>query len=448
MARAVERRPADNPAVTITRFPDLEDDRVAVARQPLYTADGRLFGWELLFRSTSGASSATRDDARATTHVISSAFTEFGIRELVGDMHCFLNLTREFLVGELPLPFDPDRVVLEVLETVTVDDDLVLGLRALRERGYAIALDDFVLHGPHEDLLDLATYVKLDFVATPHADLRAAGPRLRSRGLLLVAEKLETDADVALATEMGCFLLQGYRFGRPDTLSKAALTGGGARRLELLAALGADDVRMTEVVEMVSADPVLTVRLLRAANSAAAGLRRAVSSVQEAVVALGLLKVRQWLSLIVLDDVNAHGPEVLSRLLVRARMCQAVASSLGASGDSGFMTGLLHGVAEASDVTLAELVTQLPLAPPVVAALTHGHGALGTALHTVLAFEPDAPPDSPPDAPPDSPPDSQVLTPQPGRGQEPRSVELPPLFLDAVAWSNAMLTLPLAGARA
>ena len=44
--------------------------------------------------------------------------------QLVGDRLCFLNLTRHFLVGELPLPFGPDQVVLEVLETVAVDDSV------------------------------------------------------------------------------------------------------------------------------------------------------------------------------------------------------------------------------------------------------------------------------------------------------------------------------------
>ena len=429
--------------MTISALTGTDGRHVAVGRQPLYTEDGTIFGWELLFREERTARHAERGDASATTHVISSAFTEFGIQELVGDQTCFINLTREFLVGDLPLPFDPDGVVLEVLETVVVDDELVAGLRALRERGYTIALDDFVLHGPHEDLLGLATYVKLDFRSTSHEELRAAAPRLRSAGLRLVAEKLETDADTALATEMGCFLLQGYRFGRPDTLSKLALGGGGPRRLELLGALGSADVQMADVVAMISADPILTVRLLRAANSAAVGLRRAVSSVQEAVVALGLVKVRQWVSLMVLADVNAHGPEVLSRLLVRARMCQAVCSALGASGETGFMTGLLHGVAEASDVTVDELVGQLPLAPYVVDALTHRTGTLGTALSAVLAFEPDDVSATEPLAGPTEGPLEGPI-----RGVAPGSIELAPLFLDAVAWSNAVLSLPLARSAA
>ena len=44
---------------------------------------------------------------------------------MVGSRTCFINLTREFVVGELALPFGPAQIVLEILETITVDDRVV-----------------------------------------------------------------------------------------------------------------------------------------------------------------------------------------------------------------------------------------------------------------------------------------------------------------------------------
>ena len=79
--------------------------------------------------------------------MIVRAFTEFGVGELVGDRRCFINTTRSFLVGELPLPFGPEQVVLEVLEMIEVDEEVVNGIAGLVERGYEIALDDFVWVG-------------------------------------------------------------------------------------------------------------------------------------------------------------------------------------------------------------------------------------------------------------------------------------------------------------
>jgi EAL and modified HD-GYP domain-containing signal transduction protein len=47
--------------------------------------------------------------------------------------------------------------VLEIVETVEVDAALGAGVRGLVERGFTIALDDFVWDGPARHLLDAAT---------------------------------------------------------------------------------------------------------------------------------------------------------------------------------------------------------------------------------------------------------------------------------------------------
>ncbi len=118
---------------------------VHVGRQPIWSDDRRLVGYELLFRGGAGVSGSF-----ATSQVIVNAFTEFGLSEIAGDRLCFINMTREFLIDELPLPFGPGQSVLEVLETIVVDDELVAGVERRVEQGYAIALDDFVLGTGHE----------------------------------------------------------------------------------------------------------------------------------------------------------------------------------------------------------------------------------------------------------------------------------------------------------
>jgi c-di-GMP-related signal transduction protein len=137
---------------------------VHVGRQPIFDRGGEVVAYELLFRGSADAVDAGRRDTYATSHVIVNTFTEFGMAEVVGDRLCFLNLTAEFLTGELALPFGPEQVVIEVLETVAIDDTVLDGISALADAGYRIALDDFVWASGHERLLGLASYVKLDLL--------------------------------------------------------------------------------------------------------------------------------------------------------------------------------------------------------------------------------------------------------------------------------------------
>lgn len=362
--------------------------RVHVGRQPIFNRGGHVVAYELLFRGQRDAIEARRRDTSATSQVIVNAFTEFGFAAIAGELPCFINLTREFCVGEIALPFGPDRAVLEVLETVDVDDEVVAGITRLAKSGYRIALDDFAWGLGHERLLDLASYVKIDFLATAADDLGDVIAACRRRGRVrIVAEKLETDADLALADVHGCELRQGYRLSRPQVLTMASLNPSRVRRLELVAALNSTETDMDRVLAIIANDPALSMRILRVCNSAAAGALTPVSSVRQAVVMLGLAQIKLWASLMALDEATAATDEQLTMTVAHARLCQYFAAAFDVPDDAAFIAGLIGGVAELLDEDPAVVAAQLPLADDIAAALTDGGGRLGALLGVVRAYE-------------------------------------------------------------
>jgi EAL and modified HD-GYP domain-containing signal transduction protein len=363
---------------------------VHVGRQPVYDRAGDVVGYELLFRGGGEELTASRRNAYATSQVIVNAFTEFGLPELVGDHTCFINLTREFIVGELDVPFEPGRVVLEILESVEIDDEVLAGVTRLHDLGYPIALDDFVWGLGHERLLHLTSYVKLD-VLDGDADRIAALVESCRRypDVLLVAERVETPEHVDLAMKLGFDLVQGYAFGRTQVVSVATLAPSRLRRLELLGALTAPECDLDEIVPIVTSDPALAFRVLRATNAVTAGLSRRVSSVREAVVMLGPTRIRQWVTLMLVSDIAEATEEQLSATMARARLCQTVAAKLGAAPEPAFTVGLLWGVADVLGVPVAELVARLPLTQEIADALVSRGGRLGEVLSMVQAYESD-----------------------------------------------------------
>jgi c-di-GMP-related signal transduction protein len=373
--------------VEVGTAPERTDQFVHVGRQPIYNRDGRLVGYELLFRASHEATSATQSGTEASSHVIVSAFTDFGLDQLVGQRLGFVNLTRDFLVGALPVPFAPELAVLEVLETIEIDDEVVAGVRALAEQGYRIALDDFEFGSGHERLLPLAHYIKLQVEGMDRDVVTAAVEACRAYpNLTLLAERLETDEDLAFALGLGFELFQGYLLGKPQVLSAAALSPTRMRRLELLGHLGRPDADLSTITKIVTLDPALSFRMLRAVSSAAVGLRRPVSSVHEAMVMLGTTRLFQWLSLMAVSDLGGGEEQHLVPVLSRARMCQLIAERMSLDPASAFTLGMLTGVGELLSTPLPELSAQLPLTAEVADALV-GEGQLGIVLAAVQAYE-------------------------------------------------------------
>jgi c-di-GMP-related signal transduction protein len=142
-----------------------------VARQPILTADEKVFGYELLFRDGledffSGTAAAAEAASRSTlnTSIL------LGLDVLCDGRRAFVNCTRDILLKDYITLLPSGQTVVEVLETVPADDLVVAACRRLKEAGYMIALDDFALNDPRESLTDLADIIKVDLRATSVAD--------------------------------------------------------------------------------------------------------------------------------------------------------------------------------------------------------------------------------------------------------------------------------------
>ena len=94
---------------------------VRVGRQGIYDLERRLVAYELLFRAHDRAVDNEVAGEQATSQVIASTFGTFGLDNISNGKPLFINFTRAFLTGKVPIPVEPERVVIEVVEHVTVD---------------------------------------------------------------------------------------------------------------------------------------------------------------------------------------------------------------------------------------------------------------------------------------------------------------------------------------
>jgi EAL domain-containing protein (putative c-di-GMP-specific phosphodiesterase class I)/GAF domain-containing protein len=124
--------------------------------------------------------------------------------------------------------FNPGQIVLEISEREPVPQLLALDelLRPFREAGMAIALDDYgaghsglnrvVALDPDYVKLDLNLVRDIDQSAVKHALVDSTVRFATQSGHLeLIAEGIETEAELATLSELGVTFGQGYLLGRP-----------------------------------------------------------------------------------------------------------------------------------------------------------------------------------------------------------------------------------------
>lgn len=358
-----------------------------IGRQQILDSKLNTFAYEILFRGKNFDLSAADGATHATNQVITDTILEIGLNELVGPHLAFINFTTQNLLDKTPLHLPKERIVIEVLESVTVDSRIVENLKELSALGYTIALDDFVLSPEWLPLLEIADIIKLDIMANSLDETRQLIAQLKPYRLKLLAEKVETHQEFETLKSWGCELFQGFFFSKPNIVEGRRLSVNQTAAIQLLASVNREDVSFGEISRIVSQDVGLSYKLLHYINSAFFALPSRIESIQHAIACLGLTEIKRWINILTLSSLSDKPSSVLQNLLIRAKMCELLANEIHQDREHFFLVGMLSGLDVMLDQPLEKVLEQLPLSPSIARAILEKSGMAGQALQYAIDYE-------------------------------------------------------------
>jgi EAL and modified HD-GYP domain-containing signal transduction protein len=339
-----------------------------MARQPILDLRHRVHGYELLFRS--GPELAFRGDGDLATRIMLDNSVAFGFDRLTCGLPAFVNCTTESLVEELVDVMPPRMTVLEILESVAPTPEVIAACRKLKGMGFRLALDDFAWDETLLPLVELADYIKVDFMATGPAERQQLLERLRGKQFVMVAEKVETQDEYRQARVEGFTLFQGYYFCRPELSKNRKIPPNRISQIQILKLLQEDPLDMHELSQLVKRDASLTHRLLRLVNSPLCAIRQEVRSIEVALIMVGDITFRHIATLAITSELNAgQPPEILRMAFVRGRFCEQAAGLCDLSSPEQYLLGLLSLLPAMLRISMADLAPSMPLREEIREAL-------------------------------------------------------------------------------
>jgi c-di-GMP-related signal transduction protein len=361
-----------------------------IARQPIFNVKKHLFAYELLYRGADIMSLANVGGDRATGSVLTSSFLTEGLEKISGNKPCFVNFTEELLLKNIADNFPNDKIVVEILEDVIPSTEIIAACRELKEKGYILALDDFVFNKKLIPLIELADIIKFDLRLSPIEEIRKALDFLTQYKLDFLAEKVETYKEFEEARKLGFKYFQGYFFARPEVLRIKELSTSKLSLFSLLSEINKKSVSAKRMTEIISSDVSLSYKLLRYINSAYFYLITEIESISHAVAYLGEDHIRSFASLAIISEISSNKPNELIRLAAgRAKFCEKLGKeSLGGSKPNElFLLGLFSLLHAMLDTPIADVLKKIPISEDIKRALIHQEGPLSVYLQTVIAYE-------------------------------------------------------------
>ena len=362
--------------------------RTFFARQPIMNADRRAVGYELLFRNGSQNVFPDIDADYATKLLLSSCFMgEEG--NFLGNKIGAVNFAYKSLVNRIPILFPKQSLMVEIQESCPPTPALLKAVKELSEKGYKIALDNFVPKAEWKSFLPYINIIRFDIQATPVCKVKPFMQRLSKTKIRFLAEKIETYEEFEQAKHAGFHFFQGYFFRKPEMMEHKLIQPSFLTMVDLCKVIAKKDIDYEEIEKIITTDVTLSYKLLKYVNSSYL-ISSEIKSFHQAVAYLGEENLRRFISLIAISTIKENKPDSLYSLsLQRAKFCELLSSYLNRNVQSEqfFLTGLFSLLDALLDQPLEDIIEPLPLNNKTKNALLHGEGLQGKVLKLVINYE-------------------------------------------------------------
>ena len=371
---------------------DTETNQALLCRQPILDQQESLVGYEISLQPP--VDTLVHDGSRAAL-LVCAAYADLGLRSALGQSVAFLQVDLDFLHDDAIEALPPEGVVLELVLDNPADERTLERCRALRERGYSLALADYTgLDDRSRGLLSMLDVIKIDIGQFDEIALAELAGALVRLPLKLLAQGVETQAEMQRCQKIGFKLFQGQYFAHPEIVSGRRLSASQTSLIQLINLAGRNTDTFT-IEAAIKREPALAVNLLRIVNSVGYGVARRISSLQHAITMLGRRQLQRWLQLLLMTPAGQTPDTSRSPLLqvaaLRGRMLEMLIELTHPRdrqlADQAFITGIMSMMPAALGLPMTEIFAQISLEPEIVEALSTHSGALGNVLALLECFD-------------------------------------------------------------
>lgn len=356
-----------------------------IARQPIVDINKRIVAYELLFREGYRNEFPSMDPERATSRLLIEHFFLTNVQGYEQTLY-LVNFPYQSLVEQIPTLFPSHLLMIEILEDCPPSDELFDAVKSMNEKGYKIALDDFIPSPSWERFLPYITTIKFDIKQIAIADASEFIQAHKQYDLYYLAEKIESHQELEDAQKAGFDFFQGYFLYEPEIIRGKRIESSCFTVEQLKLAIHQSPIDFELIERLIRYDVTMSYKLMRFIN---AHLSQTFTSFEDAFHALGLDRIKLFISLS-LTAAHELTPSVYYQTsMQRAHFCEQVAAlnTFDLNIEHAYFVGMFSQLDKLLEHPLSHLIETLPLNRTAINALLKQEGTLGNILGLAIAYE-------------------------------------------------------------
>ncbi|OHE06991.1 MAG: diguanylate phosphodiesterase [Sulfurimonas sp. RIFOXYD12_FULL_33_39] len=359
-------------------------NNVFMARQKIFSKMGTVHAHELLFRDHAHGIKEFPSNIKATSHVIINSLTNISAVELLGkDGIGFVNIDETILTSDILDVLDKEKFVLELLETIELNDKVIKKIKQYHARGFKIAIDDFDCSGKMiKKFLPLFKYIymiKIDVLDSEPQNLVNVVEKLKKTGIKLLAEKIETKEEYNKYIKMGFDFFQGYYLHKPEVLEINRYKESTQIVILQLIKIIRQDGQTSAIEAYIKQQPDLSYKLLKFLNNQTI-VSVKIESITQIITLLGRDKLLRWLMVYIYSEISNNPASELILKMATKRAERMEADALPADKDKAYLAGMFSLLDAIFETDIKDLMKYINLDKDITSLVIEKKGKFASSF--------------------------------------------------------------------
>lgn len=373
-----------------------------IVRQPIKDPDGRIIGHEILYHGESQAFGNMDKDSVsdfASANTIYNFLTQNSTKVLKDTLN-FMTFTPSLLMRKTPRLFEKSDLVIQIDDTVMVHPLSMRFVKQYSKEGYKIAINEFQFIPRYLALMDHISYVKIKAESTAASSMRNIIEVAHSMHKKCIVTDIQDAEQYRLALTLKADALEGSYIAENLMVPVHNSSYLQSNFFRLMVAISRDEPDINEIQQLIAMDAGLSYGLLKLVNSAYFALRHQATTIQQAIMILGLAQLKQWIYLLSISDTEIEDEkqerknqdmEEFSKLsFMRANFCSELmkyAQDMPITQSEAYLMGMFSTLNYMIDAPLDEILSEIPIKDEIRTALLNREGRCGKLYELVLSYE-------------------------------------------------------------
>jgi len=359
-------------------------DDLYISKQRILDSQKKVFANELIFKDSTQKRIGFSNSLKSTSKLIINSISSSELNKLLeSSSKAFINVDETTLTRGILDVLDKERFILNILEDITLTEDVITTIVNYKKKGFSFSLEHFDSSArmliKFQRLFNYIDIIKMDIITSEYENMQKVMRKFKSTRIKLLAQGVECKEDLEDCIAMGFDYFQGSYLDKPVIVEITASKEPAQIIVLQLIQIIKNNNDTQQLEFFIKQQPDLSFKLIQFFNNLEK-LDVKIESITQVITLMGRNKLLRWLIVYLYSEVSTKtASKTMLELAIRRAESMEEEADLK-NKEKAYLAGMFSMIGSIFDTDVKELMRSVKMDEDITSLVLKKKGIFAGSL--------------------------------------------------------------------